>query len=226
MLPVGSDVASVNAPASPARRVYEGRYVRLTPLDPAPDAAALYVQSHGDDSVEELWTYLPYGPFASEADMSAWMKNIGPGEDPLFFSVQPLDTVDAVGMVSFLNIDATNRCLELGHIWYVAAAQRTRANTEAAYLMLEESFGRLCCRRVEWKCDSLNARSRAAAQRLGFTFEGIFRQHRIVRSRNRDTAWFSMLDSEWSRVRTNLRRWLYDNDDGALSLTALNQQAV
>jgi len=91
--------------------------------------------------------------------------------------------------------------------------------------MLEEAFGRLACRRVEWKCDSLNSKSRAAAERLGFRFEGIFRQHRIVRQRNRDTAWFSIIDSEWPRVRDNLRRWLYDNDDGLLSLTQLQGES-
>lgn len=223
MLPVGPQVPPVAGSATPARRMYEGRFVHLVPLAPSHDAAALYPQSHGDADLEALWTYLPYGPFASQADMQTWMSDIAPGEDPLFFSVRPVGTGDAVGMVSFLNIETASRCLELGHIWYVPAAQRTRANTEAAYLMMEESFQRLSCRRVEWKCDSLNARSRAAALRLGFTFEGIFRQHRIVRNRNRDTAWFSLLDSEWPRVRDNLRRWLYDNDDGGLSLTSMNE---
>ncbi len=221
MLPVGQAVAPVEAPGGPTRRVYEGRFIDLTPLDPAVDAPALHPLSHGEGDVEHLWTYMPYGPFAGVCAMRSWMEQIAPGMDPAFFTVRHADTGAALGMVSFLNIAATDRCLELGHIWYVPSAQRTQANTEAAHLMLEEAFDRLQCRRVEWKCDSLNARSRAAALRLGFTFECIFRQHRIVRQRNRDTAWFSIVDREWPRVRENLRQWLYDND-GTLSLRRLN----
>ncbi|MBT6146001.1 MAG: GNAT family N-acetyltransferase [Gemmatimonadetes bacterium] len=221
MLPVGQPVPLVSVPEQPERRVYEGRFIHLAPVDPERDAAELYPLSHGSDELEALWTYMPYGPFAGAAEMQAWMADIAPETDPLFLTVRQVDTDNALGMVSFLSIAAANRCLELGHIWYVPAAQRTRANTETAYLMLEQAFDRLACRRVEWKCDSLNARSRAAAERLGFTFEGIFRQHRIVRQRNRDTAWFSLLDSEWPRVRDNLRRWLYDNEAGLLSLSSL-----
>jgi RimJ/RimL family protein N-acetyltransferase len=222
MLPVGDPVDPAVAPPLPERRPYEGRYVHLLPLDPPRDAPDLYGPSHGSRQVEALWTYLPYGPFADADDMRRWMDDIAPQDDPTFFTVRHADSGEALGMVSFLNIDPANRCVELGHIWYLPAAQRTRTNTESIYLMMEEAFGRLASRRVEWKCDSLNARSRAAALRLGFTFEGIFRQHRIVRDRNRDTAWFSLLDSEWPAVRDNLRRWLYDNDDLSLSLTRMN----
>jgi RimJ/RimL family protein N-acetyltransferase len=223
MLPIGEPLPKVEAPEQPERRIYEGHFVHLCPLSPGTDASDLYGLSHGDEEIEQLWTYLPYGPFASQADMAAWMSQIEPGLDPLFFTVRHAETQAALGMVSFLSISPPNLCLELGHIWYVPAAQRTRANTEAAYLMLEQAFNRLRCRRVEWKCDSLNAKSRAAALRLGFTFEGIFRQHRVVRQRNRDTAWFSLLDGEWPRVRSNLRRWLYDNEDSTLSLRVLQE---
>jgi RimJ/RimL family protein N-acetyltransferase len=221
MLPVGQPVPRIDSPGQPERRVYQGRFIHLAPVDPEPDAAELYGLSHGSLDVEALWTYMPYGPFANETDMLGWMASVATGSDPLFLTVRHADTGAALGMVSFLNIAAENRCLELGHIWYVPAAQRTRANTETAYLLLEEAFGRLSCRRVEWKCDALNARSRAAAERLGFTFEGIFRQHRIVRQHNRDTAWFAIIDGDWPRIRAHLRRWLYDNNDGALSLTQL-----
>jgi RimJ/RimL family protein N-acetyltransferase len=112
------------------------------------------------------------------------------------------------GVVSFMNVEPEMRHLELGHIWYAPAVQRTEANTETIFLMLRESFEELGHRRVEWKCDALNARSRAAAERLGFTFEGLFRQHMIVKGRNRDTAWYSMLDIEWSRARDAFERWL------------------
>jgi RimJ/RimL family protein N-acetyltransferase len=177
MLPIGKSVAPVEAPEQPERRVYEGHFVHLYPLNPGTDGSDLYGVSHGDEEIERLWTYLPYGPFASQEEMTAWVSQIETGLDPLFFTVRHAETQNALGMVSFLSLSAPNLCLELGHIWYAPDAQRTRANTEAAYLMLEEAFGRLRCRRVEWKCDSLNEKSRTAALRLGFTFEVIFRQH-------------------------------------------------
>ena len=120
-----------------------------------------------------------------------------------------------------MSVDPAMRHLELGNIWYAPRAQRTRANTESVYLMLREAFEMLGNRRVEWKCDALNARSRAAAERLGFTFEGIFRQHMIIKGRNRDTAWYSMLDHEWPAVRANIERWL-DAQDPPPSLRELN----
>jgi RimJ/RimL family protein N-acetyltransferase len=121
-----------------------------------------------------------------------------------------------VGVVSFMNIDPPMRRLELGNIWYVPAAQRTRANTEAAFLMLREAFDALGYRRVEWKCDALNRRSREAALRLGFAFEGVFHQHMIVKGRNRDTAWYAMLDRDWPRVRANMNRWLAEDPPPSL----------
>ena len=126
-------------------------------------------------------------------------------------------------MVSFLNIVSDMRRLELGHLWYSPDSQRSNVNTEAIYLMLCEAFDRLKYRRVEWKCDSLNEKSRSAALRLGFKFEGTFRQHIIVKiRRNRDTAWYSMLDSEWTAIKKNMEMWLYQNPDRKLSLTAIN----
>jgi RimJ/RimL family protein N-acetyltransferase len=127
-------------------------------------------------------------------------------------------------MVSFLNIVPDAYRLELGHIWYSPEAQRTKVNTETVYLMLCETFDRLKYRRVEWKCDALNERSRAAAERLGFKSEGIFRQHMIVKGRNRDTAWFSMLDREWPSIKKNMELWLYDNQEQKLSLRELNNE--
>jgi len=153
--------------------------------------------------------------------MAEWLAGCAESDDPLFLSVTSLGSGTRVGMVSFLNIIPDAWRLELGHIWYAPSVQRTKVNTESVYLMLRESFG-LGYRRIEWKCDALNAKSRAAALRLGFKFEGIFRQHLIYKGRNRNTAWFSMLDAEWPRIRQNIERWLYENDDGGLSLTQLN----
>ena len=140
----------------------------------------------------------------------------------MFLTVIDRSSGSPIGVVAFMSVDRAMRHLELGHIWYAPTAQRTRANTEVAYLMLREAFDELGYRRIEWKCDALNARSRAAADRLGFTFEGVFRQHMIVKGRNRDTAWFSMLDREWPRVRHNIERWL-GAEPGALSLRELNE---
>jgi len=150
--------------------------------------------------------------------MATWLEGLSGSSDPRFFAVTLADG-EPIGVVSYLNAVAADRRIEIGHIWYVPAAQRTRANTEVTYLLLSHAFEDLGYRRVEWKCDALNARSRAAAERLGFTFEGIFRRHMIVKGRNRDTAWFSMLDTEWPRVRAAMEDW-FDAEPGAFSLGA------
>jgi RimJ/RimL family protein N-acetyltransferase len=167
-----------------------------------------------------MWTYLAYGPWPDEAAMRGWLDRLPASEDPLFLAVIDRPTGDPVGIVTFMSVDPAMRHLELGNIWYAPRAQRTRANTESVYLMLKEAFDELGNRRVEWKCDALNARSRAAAERLGFTFEGVFRQHMIIKGRNRDTAWYAMLDHEWPAIRANFERWLAE--DPPPSLRELN----
>jgi RimJ/RimL family protein N-acetyltransferase len=203
-LPVGERVPAVEV-ARPPRTVLEGSFVSLEPIDPERHAEALFAAGHGSPPAEALWTYMPYGPFEDEAAMRAWLETLPGSEDPLFFAV--VRDGSAVGMTSFLNIDTAMRRLELGHIWFGPSAQRTEANTESAFLMLGWAFA-AGYRRAEWKCDALNARSRAAAERLGFTFEGVFRRHMIVKGRNRDTAWFSIVDVEWPAVRARLGSWL------------------
>jgi RimJ/RimL family protein N-acetyltransferase len=154
--------------------------------------------------------------------MQQWLKIRAKSKDPLFFTVHHRESKCRVGMVSFLNVASDMQRLELGHIWYSLDAQRSSVNTEAIYLMLCEAFDRLKYRRVEWKCDSLNERSRSAAKRLGFQFEGVFKQHMIVKGRNRDTAWYSLLDNEWVNIKKNMQVWLYQNPNRELSLTTLN----
>ena len=149
---------------------------------------------------------MPYGPFADADEMRGWLGAIAGSDDPLFLAVT--GPHGPCGMASFLNADTAMRHVEIGHIWYAPSAQRTEANTEVAFLMLEEAFERLGHRRVEWKCDALNERSRTAALRLGFTFEGVFRQHMVIKGRNRDTAWFAMLDHEWPSAREAFQGWL------------------
>jgi RimJ/RimL family protein N-acetyltransferase len=215
-LPVGPLVEGAAATA-PGPEPLAGRWVSLAPTSSAL-ADALYPATHGSPEAEAVWTYMPYGPFPHEAAMAGWLDGLAGSADPRFFAVTLGGA--AVGVVGYLNAVLNDRRIEIGHIWYVPAAQRTRANTEVAYLLLRRAFEELGYRRVEWKCDALNARSRAAADRLGFTFEGIFRQHMIVKGRNRDTAWFSMLDAEWPRVRRAMEAW-FEAEPGTVSLRTL-----
>ena len=221
-LQVGNIIKSIAHIQPPQKRNYKGKFITLSPVNPQTDVAKLYECSHGSDVKEQIWTYMSYGPFDGIHDMQIWLEEGAESEDPLFFTVHHIESKQRVGMVSFLNIVSDMRRLELGHIWYSPDFQRSNVNTETIYLMLCEAFDRLKYRRVEWKCDSLNERSRAAALRLGFNFEGIFRQHMIIKGRNRDTAWYSMLDSEWAAIKENMEIWLYRNPDQQLSLTALN----
>jgi RimJ/RimL family protein N-acetyltransferase len=206
----------------PRQTDYEGEFILLSPINPQADVEELYECAHGSNMKEQIWTYMSYGPFDSVHSMRQWLETRAKSNDPLFFAVHHRESKRRVGMVSFLNIASDMRRLELGHIWYAPDAQRSSVNTEAVYLMLCEAFDRLKYRRVEWKCDSLNEQSRLAALRLGFQFEGVFRQHMIVKGRNRDTAWYSILDNEWADVKKNMEMWLYHNPNHQLSLTALN----
>ena len=190
----------------PARRMFEGVHVRLVPLDPATHARELYAPTHGPNH-ETLWRYMSDGPFASEAAFRSALECKAATDDPLFLAiVGPRDR--AVGYASFMRIEPRHRCIEVGGILFSPELQRTAAATEAMYLMARHVFEDLGYRRYEWKCDSLNRRSIRAAVRLGFQFEGVFRNHMIVKERNRDTAWFSILDSDWPARRAALERWL------------------
>lgn len=220
-LPVGEPVPPLEPVERPAHRTMAGHYVMLTPTNADADADELFAVSHGSEERLRLWTYMFNGPFADVAAMHEWLRSCEQATDPLFFTVTDLASNQRVGMVSYLNIVPTMRRLELGNIWYAPQAQRTKVNTESIYLMLSETFDRLRYRRAEWKCDALNARSRSAAQRLGFSFEGIFRQHMIIRNRNRDTAWFAMINGDWPLIKANMERWLYGSEK-SLSLRSLN----
>jgi RimJ/RimL family protein N-acetyltransferase len=223
-LPVGERV-NVSPARPPQRRALEGRFVRVRPLDPEADADALWDVSHdGSAQADRLWTYM-YDPFADRAAMRAWLDGCAESSDPLFMTVESRGG-GPVGMAAFMNVVPEHRRLEIGHIWYAPSAQRTEANTEAAYLMMREAFDGLGNRRVEWKCDALNERSRAAALRLGFTFEGVFRKHMIVRGRSRDSACFSVVDDEWPTARDALERWLAAVPEGRPSLASLRRSAT
>jgi RimJ/RimL family protein N-acetyltransferase len=190
------------APVTLRGTTLQGNHVTLRP--PLPDDAEdLYPATHGDSTREAVWTYMSYGPWSDKPDFVAWIAERAASRDPLWFTVERNGL--PVGMATMCNYDPAHRRIELGHIWYVTSAQRTGVNTEAIYLLLKHCFEEYQARRVEWKCDSLNERSRAAALRLGFQFEGIFRQHMVVKGRNRDTAWFGMTDSDWPEVEARLR---------------------
>jgi RimJ/RimL family protein N-acetyltransferase len=197
---------------SPKRQVLEGLRVRLEPFDAARHSAALHSSLHADGD-PSLWDYLPYGPF-DEKQWNAWFSASAASEDPLFFALVDRSRQMPMGQASYLRIEPEQGVIEIGHIALGPALQRTPKATEATFLLARHAFDDLGYRRLEWKCDALNARSRRAAERFGFTFEGVFRQHMIVKGRNRDTAWFSIIDREWPVVRAAFEQWLApDNFD-------------
>ena len=192
----------------PDRTPLAGSTVRLEPLDPDKHGRLLFAASHDDGAGELLFRYLPYGPFAGFDDFKTWLEQRAASTDPLFFCVVDGETGSPQGMASFMRMAPEHGVIEIGHIWFSPAIQRTRKSTEAIYLMARHAFDGLGYRRLEWKCDAQNTPSRRAAERFGFTFEGVFRQHLVVKGRNRDTAWFSILDGEWPPVRAAFEAWL------------------
>jgi RimJ/RimL family protein N-acetyltransferase len=209
----------------PARRPLSdpmiGRTCRVEPLDVAAHAAQLHA-ANALDRDGRNWTYLPYGPFATLEDYSGWLKAVATAADPMFHAVVDLATNEAVGVASYLRIDPVAGSIEVGHINYSPKLQRTIAATEAMYLMMKRAF-ELGYRRYEWKCNALNAASRAAAQRLGLSYEGVFRQARVDKGRNRDTAWYATIDTEWPALDRAFRRWLHPSnfDKKGRQLTSL-----
>ncbi|HYW42535.1 MAG TPA: GNAT family protein [Bryobacteraceae bacterium] len=184
-----------------------GRYVTLVPLDAEAHSAALWEATRGEEN-DGLWLYLFDGPYPDRDAFCADLVNKAASQDPLFFAILDAASGRATGYAAYLRITPAHRVIEVGCILFTPAFQRTRGATEAMYLMARHVFDDLGYRRYEWKCNALNQPSRRAALRLGFTFEGIFRQHMIVKGRNRDTAWFSMLDSEWPARKSAFERWL------------------
>jgi RimJ/RimL family protein N-acetyltransferase len=209
--PVGRPVDAAPAPW-PEPVTLVGRFGRLEKLDAARHGAALWDALRGHDW---LWTYMFYGPFADEGGFRAWLAERESLQDPFYFAV--VDRADRpLGLAALMSVRPDMRVIEIGHILLSPALQRSALATEAQYLVARHVFETLRYRRYEWKCDALNAASRAAAARLGFTFEGVFRRHMIVKGRNRDTAWYAMLDTEWPARRRAFERWLApDNFDAA-----------
>ena len=204
--PIGRPLPGWTPPPLPPRAAMPGAYCRLEPLDADRHAQSLH-DSNRLDVEGRNWTYLPYGPFAAPDDYRAWVRAAAAGGDPMFFAVVDAATGNAVGVASYLRMDPNNGVIEVGHLNFAPPLQRTPAATEAMYLMMEKAFA-LGYRRYEWKCNALNEPSRRAALRLGFSFEGVFRQAAVAKGRNRDTAWYAVIDRDWPPVRAAFRRWL------------------
>jgi RimJ/RimL family protein N-acetyltransferase len=204
--PIGAALSGWNAPSRPPRTPMSGAYCRVEPLDAERHATELF-ESNRLDTAGKMWTYLAYGPFDTPEAYRAWVQRMSTSDDPLFFAVIDSASARAVGVASYLRIDPPNGAIEVGHIAYSPPLRQTRAATEAMYLMMQRAFA-LGYRRYEWKCDALNAASRAAAQRLGLSYEGVFRQASVYKGRNRDTAWYAAIDRDWPRLDAAFRRWL------------------
>lgn len=205
--PVGPDVRRWTTRSAPQNNPIEGRHARVERLDPERHARDLYEANAGDTDGRN-WTYLfDEKPATSEA-YRAWAEKAASTSDPFFHAIIDLATGRACGVAALMRIDRANGVIEVGHINFSPRLQRTRAATESIFLLMRRAFDELGYRRFEWKCDSLNAPSRAAALRFGFSFEGIFRQAVIYKGRSRDTAWYSIIDKEWPAVKAAFERWL------------------
>jgi RimJ/RimL family protein N-acetyltransferase len=205
--PIGFPVADWTPRERPPLAPMQGRYCRLEPLDVAHHAAQLY-DAFSADREGRMWTYLPWGPFASVDAYRARAEAVIRMESRVTYTVIDAGSGKALGTASYLNINLTAGSIEVGAITYAPALQRKPAGSEAMFLMMRRVFDELGYRRYEWKCNSLNAASRAAALRYGFRFEGVFRQADVVKGHNRDTAWLSITDSEWPAIRAAFERWL------------------
>jgi RimJ/RimL family protein N-acetyltransferase len=192
----------------PPQTPLRGAHVFLRPVDPTVDAEPLYAVSHPPQGDPTIWTYLWDGPYEDSEHlrrMLAWAES---SDDPLFFTVVRLPDERALGIASYLRITPEFGVIEIGHLWFGPPLQRTTAATEAIYLLARRAFDELGYRRLEWKCNALNADSRRAAERFGFSFEGVFRNHQVVKGRNRDTAWYAIVDEDWPAIREGYEAWL------------------
>ncbi len=214
--PIGFPVEVRPEPTAPPRTAMIGRYCQLVALDASQHGKALHA-AYGEAEDDGDWTYLPYGPFPDESGFLDWLTDAAGQSDPAFYAIVDRDTGEAAGLASYLRINPASATIEVGHIHLAPRLQQTAAATESMYLLMRRAFDS-GYRRYEWKCDDLNGPSRAAAARLGFTYEGTFRRATHYKGRNRDTAWFSVLDTEWPELAAEFERWLepgnFDADGG------------
>jgi len=208
---MSTSLANWKGVTAPSTQLIEGRFIRLEKLDPARHADGLWQALEGPGADPKLWDYLPYGPFSERKAFDVWLENHAANLDPYFFTVIDRANGQVQGILSLMSIVPAQGRIEIGHVTFGASMQRSPKSTEAVYLLAKESFA-LGYRRLEWKCNNANARSKYAAERLGFTFEGVFRQHMVVKGQNRDTAWYSMLDSEWPTIGAAFEQWLSEEN--------------
>jgi RimJ/RimL family protein N-acetyltransferase len=192
----------------PGRASLQGGHVLLRPVDAAADAEPFFAATHPPAAEESIWRYMFDGPYKDAAEMRQAMEWIETVNDPIFFTIVRLADQRPLGRAAYMRIEPHHGTIEIGGILFAPELQRTAAATEAIYLMIRHAFDDLGYRRVEWKCDALNEASRRAAARFGFTYEGVFRQHMVIKDRNRDTAWFAIVDDDWPRLRTTFETWL------------------
>ncbi|MBX2884570.1 MAG: GNAT family N-acetyltransferase [Granulosicoccus sp.] len=196
----------------PARAKLEGRFVVLEPQNASKHAEDLYEAGHTSRESLQIWDYMNYGPWSDIDAYASTLRQQSASLDTVFYAIRSKETGRACGQASFLDIQAQNGVIEIGHIWFAPELQKTRSATEALFLMLSYAMDELGYRRMQWRCNAQNVRSRRAAQRLGFRFEGIFYNHLIFKGKNRDTAWYSILDNEWADVRALIEGWLSDDN--------------
>ncbi len=217
--PIGEPLPGWVPPPFPPRESIVGRFCRLEPLDVGRHAESLFA-AYSLDIESRNWTYLPYGPFKTLADFRDWIGTSCSGDDPFFLAIVDPTSALALGVTSFCRIDPDSGSIEVGHIHYSEPLKRSPIATEAMFLMMSKAF-ELGYRRYEWKCDALNASSRAAAQRLGFSHEGVFRQAKVYKGHSRDTAWYSITDAEWPALQKAFLTWLdpdnFDSNGGQRS---------
>jgi RimJ/RimL family protein N-acetyltransferase len=219
---IGFPLESWTACALPPKTPMIGQYCRLEPLQSDHHAHDLYEAFSGDVN-NPNWTYLPYGPFGTYEAFKTWLEPFSKTTDPLFFTIIDVKTNKAVGLASYLRIEPNTGVIEVGHIHFSSLIQKTPIASETMYLMMERIFDELGYRRYEWKCDNLNLPSKKAAARLGFQYEGTFRQATLYKGRNRDTDWFSILDHEWPDIKRAFQNWLAPENfnENGLQITKL-----
>lgn len=205
---LGQEISGWSVPPRPVGIPLNGRFAELVKLDARQHSGDLF---HSYAGADQLWDYMAYGPFSDLSDFEDWMAQTVADPAHLFYAIRNLETGRIEGVASFLRIDPENGTIEVGHINFSPGLQKTRAATEAMFLMMGWAFS-AGYRRYEWKCNALNMPSRRAAQRLGFSFEGVFRQAMIVKGRNRDTAWFSIIDTEWPALKQAFETWLSEKN--------------
>lgn len=198
-----------------------GRHCILQPLSTSQHVDALFFASQEDDSI---WTYMPYGPFAEKDSARHWLMEMEQSKTDFVYAVKSITLGTYVGMCGYLAYVPEHKRIEIGHVWYGRSAQKTKINSEATYLLLKYAFEQLSCRRVEWKCHSENIESDRTARRMGFTFEGLFRHHMWVKDKNRDTKYFSMIDSEWKQHKIDFENYLNTEETSLTAIKSRNKK--